>query len=186
MRAAFAARLILAATLSANYGIYGPTFELMESRPREPGSEEYLDSEKYQLRHWPLDRPDSLRSLIARVNRIRRDNAALQSDTSLRFFALDNEQLIGYLKSDKSSGNVIIVVVNLDPHHVQSGWIDLDLRALGLDDATPYQVHDLLSNQHFEWRGARNFVLLDPQRMPAHVLKLRRYLRTEHDFDYFA
>ncbi len=186
VRAAFAARLVLAATLSANYGIYGPTFELMESRSREPGSEEYLDSEKYQLRYWPLDRPDSLRSLIARVNRIRRDNVALQSDKSLRFCALDNEQLIGYVKSESSSGNVIIVVVNLDPHHVQSGWIDLDLRALGLDEAAPYQVHDLLSNQRFEWRGARNYVLLDPQRMPAHVLKLRRYLRTEHDFDYFA
>lgn len=186
VRAAFAARLVLAATLSANYGIYGPTFELMESKPREAGSEEYLDSEKYQLRHWPLDRPDSLRSLIARVNRIRRENVALQSDASLRFCALDNDQLIGYLKTETSSGNVIIVVVNLDPYHVQSGWIDLDLRALGLDEATPYQVHDLLSNQRFEWRGIRNFVMLDPQRMPAHVLKLRRYLRTEHDFDYFS
>lgn len=184
-RAAYAARLVLAATLSANYGIYGPTFELMESTPREPGSEEYLDSEKYQLRYWTLDRPDSLRSLIARINRIRRDNVALQSDASLRFCTLDNEELIGYLKSDESSGNVIIVVVNLDPHHVQSGWIELDPRALGLDDTAPYQVHDLLSDQRYQWRGRRNFVMLDPQRMPAHVLKLRRYLRTEHDFDYF-
>ena len=185
LRAAFAARLVLAATLSANYGIYGPTFELMESAPREPGSEEYLDSEKYQVRYWALDRPDSLRSLIARINRIRRDNVALQSDTSLRFCAIDNEELIGYVKSDASADNVIIVAVNLDPHHVQSGWIELDLRALGLDDSTPYQVHDLLSDQRYQWRGRRNYVMLDPQRMPAHVLKLRRYLRTEHDFDYF-
>jgi starch synthase (maltosyl-transferring) len=185
VRAAYAARLVLAATLSANYGIYGPTFELMESTPREPGSEEYLDSEKYQLRHWTIDRPDSLRSLIARINRIRRDNVALQSDASLRFCAIDNEELIGYVKSDASSDNVIIVVVNLDPHHVQSGWIELDLRALGLDDSTPYQVHDLLSDQRYQWRGRRNYVMLDPQRLPAHVLKLRRYLRTEHDFDYF-
>jgi starch synthase (maltosyl-transferring) len=185
LRAAYAARLVLAATLSANYGIYGPTFELMESTPREPGSEEYLDSEKYQLRYWTLDRPDSLRSLIARMNSIRRDNVALQSDTSLRFCTLDNEQLIGYLKSDASSDNVIIVVVNLDPHHVQSGWIELDLAWLGLDESTPYQVHDLLSDQRYQWRGRRNYVMLDPGRMPAHVLKLRRYLRTEHDFDYF-
>ena len=185
VRAAYAARLVLAATLSANYGIYGPTFELMESTPREPGSEEYLDSEKYQLRYWTLDRPDSLRSLIARMNAIRRDNAALQSDASLRFCTLDNEELIGYLKSDASSDNVIIVVVNLDPHHVQSGWIELDLRRLGLDESTPYQVHDLLSDQRYPWRGRRNYVMLDPGRMPAHVLKLRRYLRTEHDFDYF-
>jgi starch synthase (maltosyl-transferring) len=185
VRAAYAARLVLAATLSANYGIYGPTFELMESTPREPGSEEYLDSEKYQLRYWTLDRHDSLRSLIARINRIRRDNVALQSDASLRFCAIDNEELIGYVKSDASSDNVIIVAVNLDPHHVQSGWIELDLRALGLDESTPYQVHDLLSDQRYQWRGRRNYVMLDPQRMPAHVLKLRRYLRTEHDFDYF-
>jgi starch synthase (maltosyl-transferring) len=185
VRAAYAARLVLAATLSANYGIYGPTFELMESTPREPGSEEYRDSEKYQLRYWTLDRPDSLRSLIARMNSIRRDNAALQADTSLRFCAIDNEELIGYLKSDESSDNVIIVVVNLDPYHVQSGWIELDLGSLGLDDSTPYQVHDLLSDQRYQWRGRRNYVMLDPARMPAHVLKLRRYLRTEHDFDYY-
>jgi starch synthase (maltosyl-transferring) len=185
VRAAYAARLVLAATLSANYGIYGPPFELMESTPREPGSEEYLDSEKYQLRYWSLDRPDSLRSLIARMNSIRRDNAALQSDASLRFCTLDNEELIGYLKSDESSDNVIIVVVNLDPYHVQAGWIELDLSALGLDDSTPYQVHDLLSDQRYQWRGRRNYVMLDPGRLPTHVFKLRRYLRTEHDFDYF-
>jgi starch synthase (maltosyl-transferring) len=185
VRATYAARLVLAATLSANYGIYGPTFELMQSTPRERGSEEYLDSEKYQLRHWTLDRPDSLRSLIARMNAIRRDNAALQADASLRFCPLDNEALIAYLKSDEASDNVIIAVVNLDPHQVQSGWIELDLGALGLDETTPYQVHDLLSDQRYQWRGRRNYVMLDPGRMPAHVLRLRRYLRTEHDFDYF-
>ena len=184
VRAAYAARLVLAATLSANYGIYGPTFELMESTPREPGSEEYLDSEKYQLRHWTLDRPDSLRSLIARINRIRRENAALHSDGSLRFCALDNPQLIGYLKSE-AAGNVILTVVNLDPHHVQSGWIELDMGSLGIDAAAPYQVHDLLSDQRYQWRGGRNYVMLDPQRMPAHIFRLRRRLRTEHDFDYF-
>jgi starch synthase (maltosyl-transferring) len=185
VRAAFAARLILAATLSANYGIYGPTFELMESAPREPGSEEYRDSEKYQLRHWSLDRPDSLRSLITRINRIRRENAALQSNDSLRFCPLDNESLIGYLKSDDASSDIILVVVNLDPHNVQSGWIELDLGALKLDVAKPYQVHDLLSEQRYQWRGSRNYVSLDPARLPAHVLRLRRHARTEHDFDYF-
>ena len=185
IRAAFASRLILAATLSANYGIYGPTFELMESAPREPGSEEYRDSEKYQLRHWSLDRSDSLRSLIARINRIRRENSALQSNESLRFCTLDNDSLIGYSKSGDASSDVILVVVNLDPHNVQSGWIELDLEDLELDSAKPYQVHDLLSEQRYQWRGARNYVSLDPQRLPAHVFKLRRHVRTEHDFDYF-
>ncbi|HEX4151451.1 MAG TPA: alpha-1,4-glucan--maltose-1-phosphate maltosyltransferase [Steroidobacteraceae bacterium] len=185
LRAVFAARLVLAATLSANYGIYGPTFELMESAPREPGSEEYLDSEKYQLRHWRLDRPDSLRSLIARINRIRRENAALQSDRSLRFCTVDNDQLIAYLKSDEASGNIVLTVVNLDPHHVQSGWVELDLGALGLALDQPYQVHDRLSEQRYQWQGGRNFVMLDPTRLPAHVFVLRRRLRSEHDFDYF-
>ena len=186
LRAVFAARLVLAATLSANYGIYGPTFELMESAPREPGTEEYLNSEKYQLRHWSLDRPDSLRSLIARMNRVRRENAALQSDRSLEFCTVDNEHLIAYHKSDGATGNIVLTVVNLDPHHVQSGWLELDLESLGLDPDRPYQVHDLLSEQRYQWRGGRNFVMLDPARLPAHVFVLRRHLRSEHDFDYFV
>ena len=100
LRSVFSARLILAATLSANYGIYGPAFELMESAAREPGSEEYRNSEKYQLRHWDIDRPDSLWPLIARVNRIRRANTALQADQTLTFCTIDNDQLIAYLKHD--------------------------------------------------------------------------------------
>jgi starch synthase (maltosyl-transferring) len=186
LRATFAARLVLAATLSASYGIYGPTYELMESTPREPGSEEYRDSEKYQLRHWTLDRPDSLASLIVRVNRIRRENRALQSNESLEFVRIDNDQLIAYLKSDPARTDLVLVVVNLDPHHVQSGWLELDLAALALDAERPYQAHDLLSEQRFEWRGARNFVTLDPDRLPAHVLRLRRHVRSEHDFDYYS
>ncbi|HEY3731525.1 MAG TPA: alpha-1,4-glucan--maltose-1-phosphate maltosyltransferase [Steroidobacteraceae bacterium] len=185
LRAVFAARLILAATLCANYGIYGPAFELMESAPREPGSEEYLNSEKYQLRHWSLDRPDSLRSLIAQVNRARRANVALQSDRSLQFCQVDNDYLIAYRKHDEATGNIVLTVVNLDPHNVQSGWVELDLKALGLDPDHPYQMHDLLSEQHYQWRGGRNFVMLDPARLPAHVFVLRRHLRSEHDFDYF-
>jgi len=185
LRSAFCARLILAATLSANYGIYGPAYELMESAPREAGSEEYLDSEKYQLRHWDLDRYDSLWPLIARINRIRRDNAALQSDATLSFWATDNDQLIAYSKHDKALKDIILTVVNLDPHNVQSGWLTLDLDRLGLAADEPYQVHDQLSDQRYQWRGARNYVALDPRRMPAHVFRIRRHVRSEHDFDYF-
>jgi starch synthase (maltosyl-transferring) len=185
LRPIYAARLILAATLSANYGIYGPTYELMESTPREPGSEEYRDSEKYQLRHWTLERDDSLWSLIARMNRIRRENAALQSDAGLHFCKVDNDQLIAYLKVDAASSNVILTVVNLDPHQPQSGWVDLDVESLKLDAAQPYQVHDLLSDQRYIWRGRYNYVLLDPHRSPAHVFRLRRRVRSETDFDYY-
>ena len=184
-RPVFAARLILAATLAANYGIYGPTYELLESEPREPGSEEYRDSEKYQLRHWRIASSDSLWSLIARMNRIRRENAALQSDRGLHFCPIDNDQLIAYVKADAASGNSILTVVNLDPHQPQSGWVDLDVSALHLDAEQPYQVHDLLSGQRYIWRGRYNYVMLDPQRAPAHVFRLRRRVRSEQDFDYY-
>jgi starch synthase (maltosyl-transferring) len=185
LRPVFAARLVLAATLSANYGIYGPTYELLESASREPGSEEYRDSEKYQLRHWSVESAESLWSLIARMNRIRRENAALQSDSGLRFCPIDNDQLIAYLKIDSKSGNAILTVVNLDPHQAQSGWVDVDVGALKLDAEQPYQVHDLLSEQRYIWRGRFNYVMLDPQRTPAHVFLLRRRVRNEQDFDYY-
>ncbi len=186
LRQVYAARLILAATLAANFGLYGPTYELMESAPREPGSEEYRDSEKYQLRHWSLDRPDSLWSLIARMNRVRRENSALHSNDSLQFCKIDNEQLIAYLKMDAACGNVILTVVNLDAHAAQSGWLDLDIDALNFAADQPYQVHDLLSEQRYVWRGRRNYVLLDPLRAPAHVFRLRRRVRSERDFDYYS
>ena len=184
-RPAFIVRLVLAATLAASYGIYGPAFELLEASPREPGTEDYFDSEKYQIRAWNLDAPHSLSELIARVNRARRDNPALQSDASLRFFDVDNDSLMCYAKSDAELENLVVMVVNLDPHHVQSGWVELDLAALGIDAHTPYQMHDLLSGARFLWSGPRNFVQLDPQRAPAHVFALRRKVRTERNFDYF-
>jgi len=184
-RPAFVVRLVLAATLGANYGIYGPAFELLEAEPRDPGSEEYLNSEKYQIRQWDLEAPHSLSDLIARVNSARRDNPALQSDASLRFLPVDNDSLLCYAKSDAEQENLVVTVVNLDPHHVQSGWVELDLAALGIDAHMPYQMHDLLSGARFLWSGPRNFVQLDPQRAPAHVFALRRKVRTERNFDYF-
>ncbi|MEX2120711.1 MAG: alpha-1,4-glucan--maltose-1-phosphate maltosyltransferase [Pirellulales bacterium] len=182
-RPAFMARLVLAATLSANYGIYGPAFELCEGRAREPGSEEYLHSEKYEVRHWDLARPDSVAELIGRVNRIRRENPALQSDDSLEFHQTTNEQLIAYSKQEGS--NVILVVVNLDPHHTHSGWVDIDLARLGVEPVRPFQVHDLLGDARYLWQGPRNYVELDPRTAPAHVFRVRRWIRTEREFEYF-
>lgn len=184
-RPAFIVRLVLAATLTANYGIYGPAYELLEAKPSRPGSEEYLDSEKYQIRDWDWKAPHSLADTIARVNRARRDNIALQSDTSLRFFPVDNDNLLCYAKSDPERENLVVAVVNLDPHHVQSGWVELDLAMLGIDAQTAYQMHDLLSDARFLWSGPRNFVQLDPLRAPAHLFALRRKVRTERNFDYF-
>lgn len=184
-RPAFMVRLVLAATLAASYGIYGPAFELLEHEPREPGSEEYRDSEKYQIRRWDLHRADSLRDFVARVNAIRRDNPALQSDWTLRFHPIDNESLLCYSKTSPDQTNMVFTVVNLDPHHTQSGWVELPLAELGLDETRSFQAHDLLSGARFLWHGARNYVALDPQQAPAHIFRLRRRVRSEQDFDYF-
>ena len=184
-RAGFMARLVLAATLGANYGVYGPAFELCENRPREWGSEEYLDSEKYQIRPWEVTRRDSLRDFIARVNRIRRENPALQHDRNLHFQEVNEEQLLCFSKHDDDGTNMVLVVVNLDPHHTHRGWLNLDLEVLGLDDTSPYQVHDLLGDARYLWSGPRNYVELDPAVAPAHIFRIRRKVRTERDFDYF-
>jgi starch synthase (maltosyl-transferring) len=184
-RPAFVVRAVLAATLSASYGIYGPAFELMESEAREPGGEEYLDSEKYQLKAWNLEQPGSLRHIIARLNRIRREHPALQWDRTLQFHATDNEALLCYSKSAPDGDDSIVVVVNLDPHHAQTGWVELSIGSLARDAAQPYQAHDLLSGSRFLWHGVRNFVALDPVTTPAHIFRLRQRVRTERDFDYF-
>lgn len=184
-RPAFMARLVLAATLGASYGIYGPAFELCENQPREPGSEEYLNSEKYEIRYWELSRPDSLKDLIARVNAIRKENPALHEEWNLRFHNVDNDQLICYSKRTRELDNIILVVVNLDPHHTHSGWVELPLEDFGLDARQPYQVHDLLTDARYLWNGPRNYLELNPSVVPAHIFRLRRRLRTERDFDYY-
>ncbi|MBK9179195.1 MAG: alpha-1,4-glucan--maltose-1-phosphate maltosyltransferase [Acidimicrobiales bacterium] len=172
-RAAFVTRFVLAATLSASYGIYGPAFELGEHVPREPGSEEYLDSEKYQIRVWDLDRPDSLRDLVARVNRIRRTHPALQSDRSLRFHHVDNDQLLCYSKRTADFADVVLCVVNLDPHWQQAGWVHLDLEELGVAHDGLVEVRDLLTGAQYLWSGPANYVELDPAVQSVHVFEVR-------------
>ena len=184
-RPAFIARLILAATLGASYGIYGPAFELCENAALEPGSEEYLHSEKYELKHRDLQSSGSLKELIARVNSVRRENPALQSNNNLRFHETDNPTLICYSKATDDRSNIVVVVVSLDVFHTQNGWIDLDLHALGLDAGQAFQVHDLLGEGRYLWQGSRNYVELTPESLPAHILRVRRRIRTERDFDYY-
>lgn len=184
-RAAFASRLVLAATLDSNYGIYGPAYELLENEPVAPGKEEYLNSEKYEIKRWDVSRPESLRDLIARVNRIRRENPALQRNDTLRFHQIDNDQLIAYSKHTPDMSSVVVTVVNLDPYHRHSGWLTLPLEPLKIDAQHSYQAHDLLSHARFFWQGSRNYVELDPNVAPAHIFAIRRRLRTERDFDYF-
>jgi starch synthase (maltosyl-transferring) len=171
-RPAFIVRVVLASTLAASYGIYGPAYELLEHVPREPGSEEYLNSEKYEIKRWELERAESLRELIARLNRIRRENPALQRDWSLRFHDIANPQLLVFSK--KEDDNVIVVAVNLDFQNPQSGFVELDLASLGLAPNESFEVHDLLSGGRYAWTGSRNYIELNPQQLPAHVFKVVR------------
>jgi starch synthase (maltosyl-transferring) len=199
-RPAFMSRFVLAATLTSNYGIYGPAYELMEHEPREPGSEEYRDSEKYQIRQRDLARKDSLRHFIARVNRIRRSNPALHDNRTLRFHSVqldgvEAEHLIAYSKSTAAApvtptgraiykyeefmpprpgpdNNVILTVVNLDRERPHAGWVGLPLRELGLRPDRPYVAHDLLGDARYTWRGEWNYVQLDPSVVPAHIFSI--------------
>jgi len=180
-RPMYVQRLVLAATLTANYGMYGPAFELMWSEAR-PGSEEYLDNEKYEIKRWDVDQPHSLREVIALINRIRHAHPALQQDRTLTFHHVDNDQLLLYSKSDEVSGDVILVAVNLDPHHVQAGMTWLDLDALGVADDEEFEVHDLFAGGTYRWRGGENYVELEPHISPAHVFEVRTH-STEHDHE---
>ncbi|HVF54186.1 MAG TPA: alpha-1,4-glucan--maltose-1-phosphate maltosyltransferase [Actinomycetota bacterium] len=166
---AFAIRLVLAATLSPTYGIYSG-FELFERSPREPGSEEYLDSEKYQLRHRDWDAEPSLTAMITRINEIRRKSPALGRLTNLSWQFTDNEQMIAFSKTHESES--ILVIVNLDPFRWQEATIHLDLDAIGVDPSQPFRVHDLLSDDVFMWHGPSNYVRLDPQSQVAHIFRV--------------
>ena len=181
-RPAFIMRLILAATLSANYGIYGPAFERFVAEGKEAWSEEYGHSEKYEIKQWGRS-DDATAELIGLVNRVRRDNRALQQNATLVFHGTSNEQVICYSKSEGT--NIILVVVNLDPQTTQSAWIDLDLEALQLDAERPFQVHDLLGGARHTWHGARSYVQLNPHVIPAHIFRIRRRVRSERDFEYY-
>lgn len=184
-RPGFMIRLALAAMLGASYGIYGPAYELCENEPRAPGSEEYLNSEKYEIRRRDLGSPWSLAGYIARINRIRRENAALQYNWNFTFHDVDNPSILGVSKATEDGSNVVLAFVNLDFHHTQAGWTNLNLAALGLDPSQPYQVHDLLGDGRYLWTGPRNYVELKPQEQPVHIMRIRHKTRTERDFDYY-
>jgi starch synthase (maltosyl-transferring) len=180
-REMFALRHLLAATLGASYGIYGPAFELCDDRPAGNGKEEYLDSEKYQLRRWDLDEPQSLRRQISVVNAVRRDQLALHNNRTLTFHGVPNEQLIAYSKTTydgpdadpvEPARNPVLTIVNLDAHDAQSALLDLDLVALGIDPSRSYEAHDLLTDRRFTWRGPNPYVELHPIDQPGHVMRI--------------
>ena len=171
-RPAFMQRVILAATLSSNYGIYGPAYELGEDAPFKVGGEEYLNSEKYEIRQWDLDAAHSIAPLLTRLNTIRRENRALQSNESLFFHNVDNPHILCFSKT--SGASQILVAINLDPTQEQAGWIDLDLKQLGIRYDEIFDVEDLLTGTHYSWHDRSNFVALRPDVLPAHILRIHR------------
>ncbi len=178
-RPAFMQRLILAATLGANYGLYGPAFELGENLPAKPGSEEYLNSEKYEIRRWDRAAHHSLAPLVTRLNQIRRKNPALQSDGSLHFHPVDSPHILCYSKT--TADNLILVAINLDPTQEQAGWIDLDLKHLAIAHGQQFDVEDLLTGARYQWHGRSNYVALRPDVMPAHIFRITREPGAEID-----
>jgi starch synthase (maltosyl-transferring) len=170
--------LILAATLSSSYGIYGPAYELVENTPARPEneraeSEEYLDSEKYEIRQRNRNAQNSLVPLITSLNRIRHANRALQSNVSLHFHSVDNPQMICYSKSTPDFDNTILVVVNLDSFNEQIGWTTLDLDQIGCSANESFLVDDLLNGARYTW-SERNYVALRPGVQPAHIFRVSR------------
>ena len=182
-RPAFQVRAALAATLSPVYGIYSG-FELCENAAL-PGKEEYLDSEKYQFKGRDWNAPGNIKTFLKALNTARRENRALHGYRNLRFHDSDNAHFLCYSKSTAARDNLMFMIVNIDPFHKQSGWVDVPLEEFGLQDSDTYQMHDLITGERYLWQGRRNFVELDPRQQPVHVFRVRRWLAREQDFDYF-
>ncbi len=172
-RPAFMQRLILAATLTANYGVYGPAYELGENTPIKAGSEEYLHSEKYEIRQWDRAASHSVAPLMTKLNQIRNENPALHTNERLHFHNVDNPHLLCYSKTTADHSSTILVAINLDPAQEQAGWIDLDLGELAIPYNHNFDVEDLLTGRHYQWHDRSNYVALRPDTMPAHIFRVR-------------
>ncbi|MCS6917189.1 MAG: alpha-1,4-glucan--maltose-1-phosphate maltosyltransferase [Chitinophagales bacterium] len=167
----FITRLFLAATLSANYGFYGPVYELMVHEAL-PGREEYLNSEKYELRHWDWDRDTRLKMLIAIINRARREHEALQFTNNIEFLNIQNEHLLAYLKYDPAGSAHLLCVANLHPDHTQSGFVQVPLEKIGRTEEQEFAVRDLLNDARYIWKGRWNYVELNPRILPCHLFRI--------------
>ncbi|MEX1315117.1 MAG: alpha-amylase family glycosyl hydrolase, partial [Desulfotignum sp.] len=184
-RPAFILRLMLAATLSSSYGIYGPAFELCVNQPLDPGGEEYMGSEKFEIAHWDLEASHTIRPFITRINRIRRENPALQQTRNLMFHPVDKEEILCFSKYTDDFSNIIFVAANLDPHHTHSAWVRLPFEQMGVPVEKSFQMHDLVSDARYLWHEGYNYLEIDPGVLPVQVFRIRRRMRTENDFDYF-
>ncbi len=168
----FILRYALAATLSSNYGVYGPSYEFYENTPIE-GREEYFNSEKYEVRHYDWKRTNRMTDIMSYLNKIRKENPALQSTWNTQFCAIENSQIVAYIKATDDLSNIILVVVNLDPNNGQNGFIQLPKERLKLTDKINVKLHDLITDEHYTWTQEWNFVDLNPNKMPFHLFKLQ-------------
>ncbi len=177
-RSTFITRMVLAATLSSNYGMYGPAYELCEHVPVRKGKEEYLDSEKYEIKSWDMDRPGNIRAEITTVNHIRRENSALQQTCNIEFLRVDagegreHDMLMAYVKRSPDDSNIILTVVNLDPQNTHAGWLRFPLETFELPHTHHFRVEDLLSGRTYEWDSEWNYIQLNPEYMPAHIFRV--------------
>ena len=163
-------KYFLAATLSSNTGVYGPVFEYMQGAAL-PGKEEYLDSEKFQLRHWDWSVENKLTTLMGKINHLRKEHAALQQTNNIEFLNIENDQLLAYYKFDQTKESEIICVVNLDPYYAQKGMLQLPLQSLGIHAGHQLKVHDLITNSSYIWDKEWNYIELHPV-LPFHLFKI--------------
>jgi starch synthase (maltosyl-transferring) len=182
-RPAHVVRAVLATTLSSVYGMFSG-FELCEATPLAPGKEEYLDSEKYQIRAWDWDRPGNIRPLITQLNRIRRENRALHEYDNLRFHPADDDNVLFYGKMTDDRTSMLFVAVNLDPFSAHESAIHFPLDAMGIGWSDPWEVEELLTGERHFWQGATQHVRLEPD-APARIYRVRAWRSSEHGFDYF-
>ncbi len=175
-RPVFIARAVLAATLSSNYGIYGPAFELCVSEAVHK-KEEYINSEKYEIKKWDWDKSGNIKGVIAQLNKIRKDNPALQYTRNIEFCAIDNDCLLAYYKANSDYSNIILIIVNLDPHYTQSGVLQIPLNKFGIDDEQEYLAHDILNKEKYVWQGNTSYIELDPRKSPAHIINIKKKLK---------
>ena len=184
-RSAFVARYVLAATLSSNCGIYGPVYELCINKSLHD-KEEYLDSEKYEIKKWNRVESGNIIEIISLVNKLRKENSALQTTWNIEFINTENEKLIGYIKKAiDNEGSSFLVIVNLDYYNTQAGMVNLPLDMLGLSQGRSFLVEDQITKEKYIWSGSRNYVELNPYVLPVHILKINSELKHENDFDYY-
>ncbi|MFA6621236.1 MAG: maltotransferase domain-containing protein [Candidatus Caldatribacteriota bacterium] len=182
---AFIIRFILAATLSSNYGIYGPPYERFINKAIN-GKEEYYNSEKYELKSWaPEEVKESTRNLFTKINKIRKENPEFHKTNNINFLPVENNQLLYYVKFNEQKTDAILIIVNLDPNYTQSGWIKVPLYELGISEDHSFLAHDLLGGGQYVWQGEYNYVELNPHILPAHIIRIKKHLKKENQFDYF-